>query len=393
MCPDASFRSNNLGAHRAEARATCLFFLLILFIPLVLAVISVGRDETILKNGEYRMPSPRPSVPMSLASAVAFTWQWEEYWRDIFPFRGPLIYLHGEVRYKKLRANSKNIIFIGDNYVFNVEEIDCFRGKTGRTDEEVATFLEIVDRKRKFFRQHGIAYYFVLAPSRVGFLREWLDHQFKLPDEHALKYKINSMMSPEVRDCFIIPDEMMHAYKVRYPDRPLFFSRDNHWTHWGRAVAAAAIVNHLQNEFPGIPTLDPLDIPFVEAPEDRSFWAYLRLLGVDFDMFPPPLTIRTSPEWPAIYERLTRMDNRSTLNLCYASDSFMEILSQTSPEILSFASVKRLDPLSVGLKSPQASLQVVDEHPDIVLESVVIDALASKHFEGFMKSNAGWLSP
>jgi len=368
-----------------------MLFLLILFVPLILAVMSVGRDETILKNGEYRMPSPKPSIPLSLSSAVAFPWQWEEYWRDIFPFRGPLIYLHADVRYKKLKANASNILFVGDDYVFNTEEIDCFRGKIGRTDNEVDEFLEIVRRKRAFFQQHEIAYYFVLAPSRVGFLRELVEDIFILPDEHALKRRLLSRMPPEMQDFFIMPDNIMREYQVQYPERPLFFRRDNHWTHWGRTVAAAAIVRHLQKEFPELPSLDPLDIPFIEAPEDQSFWAYLRLLGVDFNLFPAPMTIKTSPEWPAIYERLAKADDRATLKMCYSSDSFMEILSQTSPEILSFSSVKRLDPLTIGLKSPMASMQVVNEHPDIVLESVVIDALASKHFAGFMKSNTGWL--
>jgi hypothetical protein len=386
---DSPAKGNFRRIQAVDDWATSVVFLIFIIAPLILSALNVGRDETIMKNGEYRMPAPHPGLPRSPGALLAFPWQWEEYWRDVFPYRGRLIHLHADVRYKKLRANSQNILFMEDGYVFNQNEIDFYRGRFPRTDDEVDRFVELVRRKRAYFLQHGIAYYFVLAPSRVGFLRNLLEGTFRLPDEHALRRTLLQRMPQDVRSCFIMPDDVMREYQVRRPDRPLFFKRDNHWTEWGRVVAASAIVRFLQRDFPQVPTLDPEAVPFVAAPEGRLFWAYLRLLGVDFDTFPAPMTVHAAPEWPEIYERLASTERQASLTLYYASDSFMEILSEHSPEILSFAEVKRL--VNLSIKSTVSSRAVVAEHPDIVLESVVIDALASRHYEGYMKTNREWL--
>lgn len=334
------------------------------------------------------MPSQCPGVPRSPGAVLSFPWQWEDYWRDIFPYRGPMIHAHARMRYRTLRANGQDIFFRPDGYIFNMIEINCYRGQTTRTEAELDQFLELVHRKHEYFRQRGIAYYFLLAPSRTTFLRDRLADLFELPDEHAFLARIKARIRVGDDKAFIFPDAVMHEYQARYPDRPLFFKRDNHWTHWGRAVAAAGIVRHLQGDFPSLPRLDPTQIPFVLEPEDQSFWAYMRLLGLEFSAIPPPPSIRVAPEWAGLYNQLASTPGRSSFTLLYASDSFMEILSQHSPEILSFASASRM--VDIGVKSPASSEAVVARHPDVVLESVVIDALASHHYEGFMKNQAAW---
>ena len=381
---------NDRLTHRTkpEALATCILFGIILLQPLSLGALRIGRDDTILKNGEYRLPAPRPAAPFSPADAIAFPWRWEEYWRDIFPFRGALIHLHANFRYKTLGANGQNILLMDDGYVFSMDEINCYRGKSARSDSELDTFLELVRRKRNYFQQHGIAYYFLLAPSRINFFRQRLARSFNLPDQHATESRIIERMPEDIKDFFILPDELLHLYAEQFPDRPLFYRRDNHWTHWGRTVGAAALVQAVRRDFPEVPPLDPCSVPFHEAPEDQSFWAYLRLLGVGFETFPAPPTLRIGPDWDRRYSELDAHPERARYKLLYSSDSFMEILSLHSPEILSFSKAARLTTLSI--KSPEASRAVVEQRPDILVESVFVDALASRYYDSFMKNNAGW---
>ncbi len=371
-----------------EALATCLLFVIILFLPLVLAGLRIGRDDAILKNGEYRLPAPRPAFPFTLADSLAFPWGWEEYWRDIFPFRGDLIRWHAGFRYGVLGANGANIILMEDGFVFSLEEINCYRGKSARSDAEIDQFLDLVRRKRNYFRKEGIAYYFLLAPSRITFLRPRLADYFTLPDHHATQARIMARLPDDLKDVFILPDDVLHRYQDQFPERPLFFRRDNHWTHWGRTVGAAALVQAVRRDFPSVAPLDPLAVPFVQAPEDQSFWAYLRLLGVGFDRVPPPPTLHIGREWPRQYAELAEQSGRAQYHLFYSSDSFMQILAEHSPEILSFSEARRLTTLSI--KSPDSSRAVVEQRPDILVESVFVDALASRYYEGFMKNNAGW---
>lgn len=390
--------SESPGKHKGkklilmDSVMNCALFLCILFTPLVLSGMGIGRDEKILKNREYRLPSPRPAFPTSVSSLAAFTWQWEDYWRDIFPFRSKVINIHADVRYGLLGANAPNSIFLDDGYIFGLEEIDCYRGKLTRTDHELDALFEILRRKREFFQKHGVAYYFVLAPNRVGFYRELFDGAFRLPEQHALKTAIEARMPASTKDWFIFPDETLHETMSRHPDRPLFFKRDNHWNHWGRVVAASAIIRFMQRDYPALPTFNPFSLPFLMAPEDESFWAYLRVLGADFDSFPAPMSVRISPEWDRQYEQLAAERNRSSLTLCYASDSYMEILSDRSPEIVSFDEVKWVGSAYAGFKSPDAGRRLLQEGADIVMESVFIDAIAGRHYWNYMKLNADWLA-
>lgn len=383
-------RSNgrNSRLRRLDDMATSLAFLVLMVAPLIMAAGRVGRDSAIFQNGEYRLPAPRPNLPVSPADMLAFPWRWDEYWRDIFPFRGGFIHLHADIRYKKLGANDQTALFFDNGYVFSIEEIDYFRGRVGRTDEELRRFLEMVRRKQVFFRNHGIAYYFLLAPSRVGFLRDVLEQSFALPPDHALKVRLAELMPEDMRLYFIFPETVMHRYREQFPDRPLFYNRDNHWNHWGRVVGAASLVEHVRRDHPDLPPLNPLDVPMTEAPEDASFWAYLRLLGINFDAFPPPMTVMITPAWREEYRRLAASE-RHGLTLAYSSDSFMEILSDASPEILSFASATRLETISI--KSPETSKAVLSIRPDILVESIVIDALSSRFYEGYMTNHRKWL--
>jgi hypothetical protein len=126
---DSPAKGNFRRIQAVDDWATSVVFLILIIAPLILSALNVGRDETIMKNGEYRMPAPHPGLPRSPGALLAFPWQWEEYWRDVFPYRGRLIHLHADVRYKKLRANSQNILFMEDGYVFNQNEIDFYRGR------------------------------------------------------------------------------------------------------------------------------------------------------------------------------------------------------------------------------------------------------------------------
>jgi hypothetical protein len=146
----------------------------------------------------------------------------------------------------------------------------------------------------------------------------------------------------------------------------------------------------VRRDFPDVPPLDPLVIPFEKAPEDASFWSYVRILGVGFDTFPAPDTIKVTPAWSRSYDQLAAASNRASLTMFYASDSFMEILSKQSPEILSFASAERM--VTMSIKSPTSSRAVINRDPDIVLESVFIDALAVRYYQGFMRRQEGWFA-
>lgn len=389
MSTPAQASVRNRKRQVVESLVTLGLFFLILAVPLVLVGLGIGRDNAILKNGEYRLPAPRPAVPRSVSAAVAFPWAWEDYWRDAFPYRGPMIHLQARARYGWLGANAPRQIFLKDGFVFGYGAINAYRGKSGWSDAEVDDFLKILLCKREFFQRQGVAYYFVLAPSREGFYRDLFQGVFHLPEKHALKAKIEARMAPEIRRFFIAPDETMREARSRYPDRPLFFKRDNHWNQWGRAVAASAIVRFLQADFPRLPPLDPAEIPFVAAPEDQSFWANVRLLGLDFDTFPAPMTVMAAPEWAEQYRRLEAAASRSPLKLVYASDSFMEILADRSPEILSFGAVKRVGGWP-ELGSPVACQKVLAEHPDVVLESVDVAGLALGKL--YFEVNAPWLA-
>ena len=370
-----------------DAVCTCVLFLLVLFAPLALTGLGIGRDDQILVQSEYRIPSPRPAFPPGISGFMAFPLQWDDYWRDAFPYRGPLIQIQAYVRHRMLGANGLESIFLADGYVFGLTHINYYRGQGMASDVEIDRFMEILRLKREFFQKAGISYYFVMAPSRIGFCRDLFRGRFRLPERHALAARIEERMPEDVRKFYIAPDAALRAAQRRHPARLLFYKRDGHWTEWGRTVAASEIVRFLRTDFPFLPALDPEAVPFHTVPEPPEFWYDLRALGVAFDAFPVPTVEKVSPGWAEECRRLESTSGRSPYALAYASDSFMKILSDCPPEILSFASVKRLgDSLDV-LASPSACQPVLDAKPDVILESIYIDVLMRWNF---LKTNAAW---
>ena len=382
------FKGSPSGLKAIDGVLTCVLFLGVLFAPLALNGWGIGRDNLIMRRHEYRNPRPRPSVPRSAAAAVAFPWQWDDYWSDVFPYRGPLIQFQANVRHRTLGANGANSVILEDGSVFGVGNVDWYRGRNVGTDRDVDSFIEILRRKRAFFQKAGVDYYFLLAPSRLYFDRDRMDVLFRLPKRHALAEKIERRLPPDAREWFILPETAMRKAKERHPERPLFFKRDYHWSEWGRTVAASEIVRVVRTAHPDLPPLDPESVPIVVEPEDLRFWSQLRTLGVSFRAFPVPPTAKVAPAWTEEYERLAAARDRSPLAMAYYSDSFMEILSERPPEILSFGSVKRAGGWG-ALGMPAGCEKALAGQPAVVVESVFIDGLATWDY---LDLNAAWLS-
>lgn len=363
--------------------------MLLLFVPLALVGLGLGRDEQIMREWEFRLPSPRPPLPLSVADVMAFPWRWDAYWSDAFPHRSPLIHLQAFVRHRLLGANAPKKIFLEDGFVFDVKDVDQFRGKRVLPAGELDAFMRVLRAKREFFGKAGIAYYFVLAPNRLDFHRDVVPAAFQLPAQNVWAAQIRERLSPDLREFFIMPDETMRAAQERWPDRPLYYKRDGHWNQWGRVVAAAAIVQCMQKAFPALPTLDPNAVPVVAAPEDQTFWGDVRMLGLAFDDLPAAMTAVVAPAWTEQCQRLAAETNRCPLSLAYTSDSFMEILSDRSPEILSFGKVTWLGLSQFDrLNSPENCRQALDLRPDVVLEGKALGAI---DFADYLRKNAAWL--
>lgn len=377
------------GARR-DAVVTGVAFMLLLFVPLAMIGLEFGRDEQIMRDWEFRLPSPRPAFPLKKTDIVAFPWRWDAFWSDAFPYRSPLIHSHAFVRYQLMSANPANKIFLDDGFVFDLGAINQYRGKTILKEDDLDEFLQILRSKREYFGKIGVAYYFVLSPSRVDFQRDVVPAAFQLPDRNVWSVQIQEQLSPDMQEYFIMPDAVMRAAKERWPDRPLYYRRDGHWNQWGRVVAASAIIQSMQKAFPTLPVLDPAVVSVVNTQEDQAFWGDVRMLGVAFHVLPPVTTTMVAPVWSNQYQRLAADTNRSPLSLVYTSDSFMEILSDRSPEILSFGKVTWLGLSQFNrLNSPENCLEALKLQPDVVLEG---KALGAFNITDYLRTNSAWLT-
>ena len=131
-------------------------------------------------------------------------------------------------------------------------------------------------------------------------------------------------------------------------------------------------------------------MPVVVAPEDQAFWGDVRMLGLRFADLAPVPTAMAAPAWTDEYRRLAAATNRCPLALAYTSDSFMEILSDRSPEILSFGRVTWLGLSQFDrLNSPANCRPALELEADVVLEGKALGAL---DFADYLRKNAAWLA-
>ncbi|MEO6711662.1 MAG: hypothetical protein ABI054_00855, partial [Planctomycetota bacterium] len=240
---------------------TILLFLAGLAAPTLDLVLRPERVRS-PEQAELRPPSPRPSPPQTLLAALKYPAEYEAYFKDSFGLRDQLLRWNSIVKVYGLGVTPTSEVYFGkQGWIFYTGERsqEVHRGAYPFTEDGLAKWAEVLERKRAFLEAIGSKYLYVVAPDKESVYTELLP-DFMHPIgptrlEQFLVYMREHAPKVEILDL----RETLKAGKRQ--DKPGDWVYGNFGTHWsgrGSVVALRGVLTRLDQMIGGF-KLDELE--------------------------------------------------------------------------------------------------------------------------------------
>jgi hypothetical protein len=154
-------------------------FVLAVWLPLL--ALGLGFDPEVAMV-EKRVLAEVPSLSADPESVAAFPSEFEAFWNDHFGFRSLLIRWHHLMRLRLLGLSSNENVVVGTDgwlYYAGQGNMDLYRAATPMTDADLAGWQEHLEESRDWLADRGIAFLFVVAPSKASIYPEHLPRSIR----------------------------------------------------------------------------------------------------------------------------------------------------------------------------------------------------------------------
>ncbi|MEI9865249.1 MAG: alginate O-acetyltransferase [Limisphaerales bacterium] len=232
-------------------------FMTLLWLPTLDSVFHF--DRTPARN-ENRATTIFPKLQLGKDGVQTYVAWLEAYFNDHFGCRKCLVQWHNGLRWSLFKENNKNNsgkVLVGkQGWLFYTEEqmIDHYSGLLQFTPEELHGWQVLLEKRRDWLAQRGIAYLFVVTPDKHTIYPEelprWvtkihpqtkLDQFFAYMREHSTVPVLD--LRPAVRDA-----KSVH---------PPYKKTDTHWNSFGGFIAYQKLVPALAHILPEL-KLEPM---------------------------------------------------------------------------------------------------------------------------------------
>jgi len=233
---------------------TVAVFLLVTWLPLI-AMGVLPRSG--VSATEKRLLAPWPRLEPTLASVSAWPDGVEAWFDDHLGFRDWLIRswarlqigVFGVSPAPKLIVGKSGWLFFGDR-----QAIAHYRGIDPLSDRELARWQSVLEQRRDWLAEQGIAYLVVLVPDKHEMYAEYMpDSLPRSGDRHPLDQLVRYLdghSDVEVLD--LRPPLLAAKQRER-----VYHKTDSHWNDRGAYVAYRAIHERLQRLLPALAGVPP----------------------------------------------------------------------------------------------------------------------------------------
>ena len=275
-----------------------LVFLVVLCLPAITFVFGIPDSD---KVGENRVLARRPAVPKNVAALRVFPKVFEDYFDDHFSFRKHFIRwnnivevlmlgvspgLRKPVSHNASRENKHshhqyfNGILTGENHWYYWAAdgmIADYRGFNPFSRKELLHWKRVLEKRRSWLQDQGIAYMVVMVPEKHTIYPENLPsniHPPKAPSrlDQLVRYmnKHSDLDVVDFRDTFF---QAKQLYKY-----PLYNPTGTHWNDFGAFLAYRLMITTASGQ---IPCLKPLPLSsFSTETKTTNARPFLNLLGL-----------------------------------------------------------------------------------------------------------------
>jgi alginate O-acetyltransferase complex protein AlgJ len=176
----------------------------------------------------------------------------ENYYKDHYWFREPLIKSHNWIKYKFLKGSSTGNVLMGkDNWLFLSKSgiIIDYLGRDSLTNEELERWKTLLEKRKAWLQERGIHYLFVIAPNKISVYPEHLpDHLYDDNGQTRMDQLLDFLHLNSTVPYLDLRKPLHQAKETGL----IYYPNDTHWTDRGVLVVYSNICKKLSQFFPDI---------------------------------------------------------------------------------------------------------------------------------------------
>jgi hypothetical protein len=214
----------------------------------------VGLLGAVLVGGALRVAPPADHVELQTLAPwpeweATALWAWpgkfEAWLNHHFPLRSQIIRAHSVVRHRWLAAPSAQVVVGRDGWLFYAGDrtFADFVGRDRLTADELTRWRAVLEGRRAWLRERGIAYLFVIVPNKSTIYPEQLP---RLLQAQARPGKLDQLLDDlRARGSTVPVFDLRPTLRAARQHGPAYWTADSHWNGTGLVAASDAIVRRV----------------------------------------------------------------------------------------------------------------------------------------------------
>lgn len=237
------------------------------------AVRTVAAPESRAPEREWRPPIPFPERAANLRTLAAFPRGFDEWMNDHFAFRARLLLAHSWVKYYWFHVAPAGPIAVGrDGWIFldGVDHRETARRMHPFTEEDLARWQALLERRQRFLAERGIRYVVAIAPEKGTIYPEYLPPNWTRVHERSRYDQLVEHMRAH-SDVALL--DLRPALRAAREQGLVYYPLGSHWNEMGSYVGYREIMARVAEWFPEAAPKNLDDFDIVTSEEQGDTWA------------------------------------------------------------------------------------------------------------------------
>lgn len=244
---------------RLVGRAIVALFMLTLWLPLAMSLLG---NEAEISETEQRFLNPLPHLGSDPTRWASFPARMEAYYDDHLGLRSTLIRAQALLDISLFGVSPTDQLVIGKEgwlYFGDSDAIAHYRGVSALSDAQLRTWTEVLEERRDWLAERGVAYLLVLVPDKHLMYPEFMpDSLPRASDVHPLD-QLSRHLARHTDVDFI--DLRVALQRAKERER-IYHRTDSHWNDLGAWHAYRAIHEELSVLLPALARVEPVAVRF-----------------------------------------------------------------------------------------------------------------------------------
>ena len=229
-----------------------IIFVILIALPLASRIMPFS---PITESMEKRELAEKPKL--TLKTLLSFPTQYEEYFNDHFGFRNLLVYWNNMIKVKYLEASPfpTKVIIGRDDWLFYAGEgaLENYRRRFIFTKQTLEQIRQNVEKRNKWFRSRGIAYYLVFVPEKQTIYPEFMPTSIQRMGKYS---KLDQVVSYLKKHSDVTVVDLREGLLRQKKKKDILYDRlGTHWNEWGAFVGCKQLINAIAKDVPDVPSL------------------------------------------------------------------------------------------------------------------------------------------